>query len=703
MIESDITGNNTQFLQVGGDLRIRTIDDSKANPVERLRIDHATGDISFYEDTGTSAGLFWDASTERLGIGTTSPKRHLDVRGGTTDIVANFESSDAGAYIALQDNSTSSDTAVLVGAIGDELRIDTGDTESLRIDLSGKVGIGTSSPATLLNIASIAAPTLRIENTDITLVDGQVIGAVEFYKADDSGAGAGVIGGIQMLSSNSTGAETSLTFGTSKTADGNNIERMRIDSSGNVGIGTNSPAESLHTAGNIRFGDTAPAELYTNSSELRIGVDKNNDNDTSNLTFYTNNDEKVRIDKDGNVGIGTSSPSTNLEVSANGTCNLRLTDSSSPTTFAQLVSANGVLQIKTDGGDAQGNSSMQFFVDTSEAMRIDSSSNVGIGIASPDGNLHVSSGSAGSVTASSDANELVLEAATNVGMTLLTGNSSIARIRFGDADSNARGNIFYNHSNDSLGLQTAASTAMTIDSSGDVGIGTDNPTSLLHLSGASPKLRIDNTEETESGIQFRDSAATGSQLAEILYHAGDQALIFKNGTSAERARIDSSGHFLVATSSSTIDSSNHGILLSSVGRIKNSVDVAGGGAVTHMYGTAGEFRVKGDGDAENTNNAYGAISDERLKENITDATPKLEKLKQVQIKNYNLKAYPDRKQIGVVAQELEQVFPSLVTDNDDGYKTVKYSVFVPMLIKAMQEQQTQIEALQSEINNLKGE
>ena len=137
--------------------------------------------------------------------------------------------------------------------------------------------------------------------------------------------------------------------------------------------------------------------------------------------------------------------------------------------------------------------------------------------------------------------------------------------------------------------------------------------------------------------------------------------------------------------------------------IKNSANTAGGGVVTQMYGTAGEFRVKGDGDAENTNNAYGAISDERLKENITDATPKLEKLKQVQIKNYNLKAYPDRKQIGVVAQELEQVFPSLVTDNDDGYKTVKYSVFVPMLIKAMQEQQTQIDALQSEINLLKGE
>jgi len=213
-------------------------------------------------------------------------------------------------------------------------------------------------------------------------------------------------------------------------------------------------------------------------------------------------------------------------------------------------------------------------------------------------------------------------------MTLLTGNSSIARIRFGDADSNSRGNIFYNHSDDSLGIQTAAGTRLTIDSSGVVMIG---------------------------------------------------------------------------TTSTTIDSSNFGINLTNVGRIKNSVNVAGGGFVTQMYGNAGEFRVKGDGDAENTNNSYGAISDERLKENIADATPKLEKLKQVQIKTYNLKEYPDRKQIGVIAQELESVFPSLVTDNDDGYKTVKYSVFVPMLIKAMQEQQEQIEALQSEINLLKGE
>lgn len=82
--------------------------------------------------------------------------------------------------------------------------------------------------------------------------------------------------------------------------------KLTIDSSGNVGIGTATPQEPLHVAGNIRFGDTAPAEIYTNSSELRIGVDRNNDNDSSDITFYSNNSEKARIDANGNFLVGTT-------------------------------------------------------------------------------------------------------------------------------------------------------------------------------------------------------------------------------------------------------------------------------------------------------------------------------------------------------------------------------------------------------------
>ena len=132
-------------------------------------------------------------------------------------------------------------------------------------------------------------------------------------------------------------------------------------------------------------------------------------------------------------------------------------------------------------------------------------------------------------------------------------------------------------------------------------------------------------------------------------------------------------------------------------------------------GTEGKFVVWSNGDVDSRTNSYGGWSDIKLKENITDATPKLQDLLKVKIKNYNFIG-DDKKQIGVVAQELEEIFPNLVsesadfeTDKETGEKinlgtttkSVKYSVFVPMLIKAIQEQQAQIEELKAEIDQLK--
>jgi hypothetical protein len=118
--------------------------------------------------------------------------------------------------------------------------------------------------------------------------------------------------------------------------------------------------------------------------------------------------------------------------------------------------------------------------------------------------------------------------------------------------------------------------------------------------------------------------------------------------------------------------------------------------------STGVFFVAGNGNVTNTNNSYGAISDAKLKENVTDATPKLDKLNQVRIVNFNMIG-DEQKQIGVIAQELEQVFPGMVEESPDRdkdgndlgttTKSVKYSVFVPMLIKAIQEQQALIQTL----------
>jgi hypothetical protein len=125
---------------------------------------------------------------------------------------------------------------------------------------------------------------------------------------------------------------------------------------------------------------------------------------------------------------------------------------------------------------------------------------------------------------------------------------------------------------------------------------------------------------------------------------------------------------------------------------------------------ASRIIIYSNGNVQNTNNSYGALSDLKLKENIVDATPKLDKLNQVRVVNYNLKDTPDQKMLGVVAQELEQIFPGMVEETSDfdregndlgtTTKSVKYSVFVPMLIKAMQEQQAIITALTARVEAL---
>ena len=141
-------------------------------------------------------------------------------------------------------------------------------------------------------------------------------------------------------------------------------------------------------------------------------------------------------------------------------------------------------------------------------------------------------------------------------------------------------------------------------------------------------------------------------------------------------------------------------------------------AISYFNNGAGnfKFRVADSGNVTNTNNSYGSISDIKLKENIIDATLKLEKLNQVRIVNFNF-INDNQKQIGVIAQELENIFPSMVEESPDKdkdgndlgttTKQVKYSVFVPILIKSIQElsakvdiQQTKIEQLEARLTAL---
>ena len=111
-----------------------------------------------------------------------------------------------------------------------------------------------------------------------------------------------------------------------------------------------------------------------------------------------------------------------------------------------------------------------------------------------------------------------------------------------------------------------------------------------------------------------------------------------------------------------------------------------------------EIVILQNGNVKNANNSYGAISDLSLKENIVDATPKLDDLSKVKIRNFNLKSDKDKtKQIGVIAQELETIFPAMIEEDSEGIKSVKYSIFVPMLIKAVQELTKKVTDLEEQV------
>jgi hypothetical protein len=123
----------------------------------------------------------------------------------------------------------------------------------------------------------------------------------------------------------------------------------------------------------------------------------------------------------------------------------------------------------------------------------------------------------------------------------------------------------------------------------------------------------------------------------------------------------------------------------------------GSGKLWLIAGNADNAYVAQNGDLFNRTGVYGTISDITLKENIVDATPKLDDLLKLKVRNFNFIGN-DKKQLGFIAQEFEDVFPNAISvDNgygdNNGKKVVKTTVLIPMLVKAIQELKAEIDEL----------
>ena len=430
------------------------------------------------------------------------------------------------------------------------------------------------------------------------------------------------------------------------------------------------------------------------------------------------------IDQSRNLtNIGTIS-SGDITIS-DGTPTLTFTDTDN-NFDATIAGLSGSLVLKADANAEFGTETIQFHTGGSQRVTLNSSGQLSIGTTTAEGGLlcldtsgnnnrsivigrsatdDASKSSALSILHYNNGSE---EPVCLVGAGIDDDTNNTVRVGGGVSNLNSATIIdFFTAANNDT---TTGSRRMRINSSGQVGIGTDSPTTAnLHVKDNGQILRLESTSATGNAyISYYDSSAlkghvgyTGSGDDDFNIFQNESANIKLFTAGSERFRIDSTGNVLAGTTSTILGSGVEGHALFEDGRTIHSRDVSGPTSVVQIFGNAGQCNIMGDGDLQNTNNSYGAISDERLKENIVDATPKLDDLQKVRIVNYNLLEQED-KHIGVVAQELEEVFPSLVKEDDEGIKSVKYSVFVPMLIKGMQEQQAKIVALETKVAALEG-
>ena len=459
-----------------------------------------TNDVAYLQsvDIGVSFNnLAINPNGGNVGIGTTSPAFPLHVN-TSNDVVGYFKSTDNKALIIIADN----DTTGYISAENDRVSIGYGNgvsTSNITI-LNGSynVGIGTTSPAAGLQVAR--------GGTTIPLAGSSTASAVFGNSTSDDNYGVAIganSSGVGYISSQRTdGAAT--TYNLAIQPNG-----------GNVGIGTSSPGAKLEVEGNSGNDPLFKVE----ETQTTLG--------TKLATF-------IQADGTNNPNLDVSSTSTGILVN---------------TGFSTGIPGSFTLQSNGGGSYLAFNTNS-----ANERMRIDSTGNVGIGTTSPQGDLHVvgKTGTAGRIYLS-DKDEGT------------SGTDSLLAMKL-DADA-----YYYNRDTGKLFLGTNNdSTHLTINSSGNVGIGTTSPGSILELAAATPILTLNSTAvNVAQGIEWKNSGALdayikqGPSSAEFEFNVGRNATWggdFKFVTDtydAYRITKDQHKFFILGSAKMTINSAGN--------------------------------------------------------------------------------------------------------------------------------------------------
>ncbi|RAR50441.1 tail fiber domain-containing protein [Flavobacterium lacus] len=554
-------------------------------------------------------------------------------------------------------------------ADGQPLILKSNNNEGIRIATNGNVGIGSNSPLDRLHV-----------NGNIRMVDGnQAAGRVLTSDINGTASWQNALANAWGITGNSGINPTTNFIGTSDNQSvafrTNDLERMRLDTSGNLGLGLTTPSERLHVAGRSLFTNGFSADnaalLYQNNTDyMFLGPQSGSSSNGAAMALFgsTNNNGS-------NLGgINFSVPIGEVRINHNGGNHVFRANSTSG--YSSTFELNDVgFQI----GHNSASRSILFNPNNTEQMRLTPVGNLGIGTPAPTRKLHLSEN-----TTSTTNGQFYIEQQGTGDALMHIGNTGGRHF-----------NIGVDTSTDSFKIGTSATTAtaittgtvMTLQATGEVGIGTITPSEKLHVSGPAGL----------TAVRIANTSLTGS--------TSNVALDFLRGGNANTDwRIFNSGANLTLGNSAD-----------DLATINNLYQFQGVRFIPMTDATISLGQGLNRWNTVFASNGTINTSDAREKKNIQNLNYGLNTLMQLRPVSFEWKKDDGSgTKLGLIAQELQQVIPEVVRDwdweeDEQGNQKkvnspilgVYYSDLIPVLIKATQEQQLVIEQQKEEINLLK--
>ena len=660
-------------------------------------------DLDIFDGKGNRYVKF-DGSTQRVGIGTSGPSDLLQVGGDSNGII---RITGAGTGVDFGLNWASNQANIFSNTSDARLTFKTNGTERMRLMAQGSLLIGKT-------VVDNTTDGIRLDGTNnfVSFVrDGGEPLLLNRKTSDGSlltlrkdGANVGVIGtqnwgiGTNTVSrgpleihkpstgdcqihltntSTGTGASNGTTI-YANTNSGiwhrengyfniatNNTERLRIDSSGNVTVRSGNKL-IVNRPDNAIGGEIS----YEAGSGFKI-----NDANGDGTRFFVGSTENVRIDSSGRVGIGETSPATNLHIGDASTPKIRFSRTGSY--YWDIGHTSSDFQFESQTGGV--------------IMHMNFDGNVGIGETSPSAKLDV---------VGATATPLVLELSTgnsNCDITMQSANtSSVTRLRNNTND-------FQIHTNGSERMRLDSSGNLLFNTTGTTGSDLSDGGVLLRKSTSTfMQIASGSTGETNLINFYKKS---GSGIAGLHVIGTDRWGI---GTESPNRKLDVAGEIGgIGKVVLQIDSNDNARFTDDQDNYIEfdganfEMDFALDGTVQARLYDNGNFHI----DGTLTQNSTQVPSDIKLKKNIAPINNALSLVDSLNGVHFDWRK-DNKKAIGFIAQEVEKVLPELVGEvrelhnKEEKHKTVDYQSVIPVLVEAIKEQQAQIEALQEQINNI---